>query len=258
MVAPTRPAAGWWETNLVNDTPQLQITGAPLAIKDKIIVGASGGDRGIRDWIAALNAATGKLLWLKYHPRARRARQRDLDEQCLADRRRRGVVTGSYDPETNQTLWGIESGADDGCLRPARRQPVHQQPDHGSDTGKMNWYFQYTPNDMDYDEAGTHILFEREINGQRRKLITHSGATASSTPWTANGETLCRLHGQHQLDQGHRPEDGCRSTTIQQGRAELFGPALRPQTTDQGRPNRTGGNNRRRTARRPGCCTCRR
>jgi hypothetical protein len=39
----------------------------------------------------------------------------------------------------------------------------------------MNWYFQYTPNDMwDYDEAGTHILFEREINGQKRKLITHS------------------------------------------------------------------------------------
>src|ERR1700730_10111837 len=55
-----------WETNLNNDAPQLQITGAPLAIKDKIIVGASGGDRGIRDWIAALDAATGMLLWLKY------------------------------------------------------------------------------------------------------------------------------------------------------------------------------------------------
>src|SRR5882757_790505 len=55
-----------WETNLVNGTPALQLTGAPLAIKDKIIVGASGGDRGIRDWIAALDGATGKLLWLKY------------------------------------------------------------------------------------------------------------------------------------------------------------------------------------------------
>ncbi|MEA2947792.1 MAG: hypothetical protein QOI40_3122, partial [Alphaproteobacteria bacterium] len=55
-----------WETNLVNGEPQLQITGAPLAIKDKIIVGASGGDRGIRDWIAAFDAATGKLLWRKF------------------------------------------------------------------------------------------------------------------------------------------------------------------------------------------------
>ena len=43
------------------------------------------------------------------------------------------------------------------------------------DTGTMNWYFQYTPNDMwDFDEAGTHILFEREVNGERRRLITHS------------------------------------------------------------------------------------
>ena len=42
------------------------------------------------------------------------------------------------------------------------------------DLGKMNWYFQYTPGDMwDYDEAGTHILIEGEVNGQARKLITH-------------------------------------------------------------------------------------
>jgi len=43
------------------------------------------------------------------------------------------------------------------------------------DTGAMNWHFQYTPNDMwDFDEAGTHILFERDVNGERRRLITHS------------------------------------------------------------------------------------
>jgi alcohol dehydrogenase (cytochrome c) len=55
-----------WETNVAFDVTQLQITGAPLAIKDKIIVGASGGDRGLRDWIAALDAATGKVLWRKF------------------------------------------------------------------------------------------------------------------------------------------------------------------------------------------------
>ena len=41
-------------------------TAAPLAVKDRIIVGASGGDNGVRDWIAALDAATGKLIWRKY------------------------------------------------------------------------------------------------------------------------------------------------------------------------------------------------
>ena len=57
---------------MVYDQPLLQITGAPLAIKDKIIVGASGGDRSMRDWIAALDAATGKLRLAQAHdPRTR-------------------------------------------------------------------------------------------------------------------------------------------------------------------------------------------
>jgi alcohol dehydrogenase (cytochrome c) len=44
------------------------------------------------------------------------------------------------------------------------------------DSGKMNWYFQYTPGDMwDYDAAGTHILIDGEVAGQPRKLVTHSG-----------------------------------------------------------------------------------
>jgi alcohol dehydrogenase (cytochrome c) len=55
-----------WETNVAFGEAELQITGAPLPIKDKIIVGASGGDRGVRDWIAGLDAATGKVLWRKY------------------------------------------------------------------------------------------------------------------------------------------------------------------------------------------------
>jgi alcohol dehydrogenase (cytochrome c) len=54
-----------WETNL-QDQPDVELTGAPLAIRDKIIMGAAGGDQGVRDWIAGLDAATGKLLWRKY------------------------------------------------------------------------------------------------------------------------------------------------------------------------------------------------
>jgi alcohol dehydrogenase (cytochrome c) len=169
-----------WETNLVNDTPQLQITGAPLAIKDKIIVGASGGDRGIRDWIAALDAATGKLLWLKYTiPAPGEPGSETWKDKTNAWQTGGGAVwvTGSYDPETNQTLWGIGNPVPmmDASARPGDNLFTNSLTSWDPDTGKMNWYFQYTPNDMwDYDEAGTHILFEREINGQKRKLITHS------------------------------------------------------------------------------------
>jgi alcohol dehydrogenase (cytochrome c) len=55
-----------WETNMVFGRPELMITGAPLAIKDKIVVGAAGGDRGVRDWVAGLDAATGRVLWRKF------------------------------------------------------------------------------------------------------------------------------------------------------------------------------------------------
>jgi alcohol dehydrogenase (cytochrome c) len=169
-----------WETNLVNDTPQLQITGAPLAIKDKIIVGASGGDRGIRDWIAALDAATGKVLWLKYTiPAPGEPGSETWKDKTNAWQTGGGAVwvTGSYDPETNQTLWGIGNPVPmmDASARPGDNLFTNSLTSWDPDTGKMHWYFQYTPNDMwDYDEAGTHILFEREIDGQKRKLITHS------------------------------------------------------------------------------------
>src|SRR6202030_1706072 len=55
-----------WESNLSTDQAEVAITAAPLAVKDKIVVGASGGDRGVRDFIAGLDAATGKRLWLQY------------------------------------------------------------------------------------------------------------------------------------------------------------------------------------------------
>jgi alcohol dehydrogenase (cytochrome c) len=54
-----------WESSF-SDTPDVTFTAAPLAIKDKVIVGAANGDTGVRDWIAGLDAKTGKRLWLKY------------------------------------------------------------------------------------------------------------------------------------------------------------------------------------------------
>src|SRR5205085_896369 len=55
-----------WETNLSDGQADLQLTAAPLSIKDKIMVGAAGGDRGVRDFVAALDGATGKVVWRKY------------------------------------------------------------------------------------------------------------------------------------------------------------------------------------------------
>ena len=180
-----------WETNLSQDLAQLQITGAVLPIKDKIIVGASGGDRSIRDWIAALDAATGTQLWLKYTiPAPGEPGSETWKDKNNAWQTGGGAVwvTGSYDPATNQTLWGIGNPVPmmDASARPGDNLFTNSLTSWDPDTGTMNWHFQYTPNDMwDFDEAGTHILFEREVNGERRRLITHSARMASSTQWSA-------------------------------------------------------------------------
>ncbi|HEV7984175.1 MAG TPA: PQQ-binding-like beta-propeller repeat protein [Xanthobacteraceae bacterium] len=168
-----------WESN-VSDSDRVTITGAPLAIKDKIVIGASGGDGGARDWVAALDAATGKLLWRKYTiPAPGEPGSETWKDKNNAWQTGGGAVwvTGTYDPDTNQTLWGVGNPVPmmDARARPGDNLFTNSVISWDPDNGKMNWYFQYTPGDMwDYDEVGTHILFERTVDGQPRKLVTHS------------------------------------------------------------------------------------
>ena len=80
-----------WDKNLL-DQADLELTAAPLALKDSIVIGGSGGDRGLRNWVAALDPRTGDIQWKTYSiPAPGRARQRDLEGQSrgMADRRRR-------------------------------------------------------------------------------------------------------------------------------------------------------------------------
>jgi alcohol dehydrogenase (cytochrome c) len=168
-----------WETN-VSDAERITITGAPLPIKDKIIIGASGGDGGARDWMAALDAATGKLVWRKYTiPAPGEPGSETWKDKNNAWQTGGGAVwvTGTYDPDTNQTLWGVGNPVPmmDARLRPGDNLFTNSVVSWDPDIGKMNWYFQYTPGDMwDFDEVGTHILIDRTVNGQPRKLVTHS------------------------------------------------------------------------------------
>ena len=130
-------------------------------------------------------------------------------------------MTGTYDPATNQTIWGTGNPVPmfDPTYRPGDNLFTNSAISWDPDTGKMNWYFQYTPGDMwDYDEVGTHILIDgddRRPAAQAdhpfgaQRLPLHHGArqrrrwSAPSPIWTS------------QLDQGHRPEDRqAASTTI--------------------------------------------
>jgi alcohol dehydrogenase (cytochrome c) len=130
----------------------------------------------VRDWIAALDAATGKRVWLKYTVPAPGEPGSETWKDTNNAWQTGGAavwVTGTYDVETNQTIWGTGNPVPmfDPTYRPGDNLYTNSAISWDPDTGKMNWYFQYTPGDMwDFDEVGTHSSLP----------IRH--ATASSTP----------------------------------------------------------------------------
>jgi alcohol dehydrogenase (cytochrome c) len=173
-----RPA---WTTDLSDGQTELQLTAAPLAVKDKIFIGASGGDLGTRDFAAVLDAATGKLLWRTYViPAPGEPGSETWKGGHRAWETGGGAmwVTGSYDAANNQVIWGTGNPVPgfDGNYRPGDNLFTSSAISWNPDTGAMNWYFQYTPGgSFDYDAAGTHVLIDGAIAGQPRKLVTHAG-----------------------------------------------------------------------------------
>jgi alcohol dehydrogenase (cytochrome c) len=186
-----------WETNLSEGQVDVQLSAAPLPIKDKIIVGAAGGDRGVRDFIVALDAATGKLLWRKYTVPAPGEPGSETWKDNNNAWQTGGAamwVTGSYDVASNQMLWGTGNPVPmyNPYVRPGDNLYTNSLISWDPDTGKMNWYFQYTPGDMwDYDEVGTHILIDGPVSGEPHKLVTHAARNGFLYTFErANGQTL--------------------------------------------------------------------
>jgi alcohol dehydrogenase (cytochrome c) len=103
-------------------------------------------------------------------------------------------VIGSYDPDSNQFIQGTGNPVPmfDPYYRPGDNFYTNSMISWNPDDGKMNWFHQYTPGDMwDYDETGTHILFDAQVNGQTRKLITHSGRNGFLYTFErSNGQTV--------------------------------------------------------------------
>jgi alcohol dehydrogenase (cytochrome c) len=244
-----------WETHVAYDQPLLQITGAVLPIKDKIIVGAAGGDRGVRDWVAALDAATGKLIWLKHTiPAPGEPGSETWKDKNDTWRTGGGAVwvTGTYDPATHQTIWGVGNPVPmmDPSARPGDNLYTNSAVSYDPDTGKMNWYFQYTPNDgWDYDEVGTHILIDGQIAGENRKLITHSARNGFTyTMERNNGQIVAakpymdNINWTKGIDQKTgKPIDYDPTKDVQ-----LYAGVATPTQTEPVKrlcPNRTGGNN---------------
>jgi alcohol dehydrogenase (cytochrome c) len=154
---------------------------APLVAEGKVIVANGAGDGLTRGWLAALDAKTGNELWRWYVvPKPGDPGSETWKDGTNAWKTGGGGIwqTGSYDPETHLTIWGTGNPIPqmDPQARPGDNLYTNSAVALDIDTGKLVWYYQYTPNDSwDYDEIGIHTLYDTVVNGEKRKVVGHFG-----------------------------------------------------------------------------------
>ncbi|HEX8946253.1 MAG TPA: PQQ-dependent dehydrogenase, methanol/ethanol family [Gemmatimonadaceae bacterium] len=183
-----------WETKLADVNRGITMTMSPLIVKDKVLVGNSGGEMGARGWIAALDLSSGKELWRAYstgpdsdvkitantHNFYSNDRGKDLGATSWPnDSWKHGGATVwgwiSYDPELNLIYHGTSNpGPWNSDQRPGDNKWSSSIFARNPDNGEVKWAYQFTPHDMwDYDGVNENILITASIGGKARKALVH-------------------------------------------------------------------------------------
>jgi len=172
-----------WDTEVADYRQGFSITHAPLALDGKIIVGITAGECALTGFVDAYDAATGKKLWRTYST----ARKEDPARATWSPDSSADVgggptwMTGSYDAETDTLFWDTGNpGADyDGTTRLGDNLYTCSVLALDPATGKLKWYFQFTPHDVhDWDATETPVLIDAEFRGRPRKLMIHADRNA--------------------------------------------------------------------------------
>jgi alcohol dehydrogenase (cytochrome c) len=164
-----------WETSVANASDGYSITAAPLVVNHSVIVGISGGEFRIRGFLAAYDVATGKQQW-KFDtiPGPGEVGHETWENDAWRTGGGATWITGSYDPSTDLLYWGVgnPSPAFSDDVRPGDNLFTASVIALHARTGKLAWYFQFTPHDEhDRDAAQTPILADLSIKGVVRKVI---------------------------------------------------------------------------------------
>jgi lanthanide-dependent methanol dehydrogenase len=181
-----------WNTALGDIHKGETITMAPIVVKNKVLVGNSGGELGVRGWLTALDANTGQIAWkafstgpdkdvligADFKPHYPMDQGPDLGVKSWppdAWRTGGGTVWGwiSYDPETNLVYYGT---GNPGPWNPEQRPGDNKWTcgifARDADTGEARWFYQWGPHDeFDYDGINEQILLDLEFQGAKRKVL---------------------------------------------------------------------------------------
>jgi alcohol dehydrogenase (cytochrome c) len=164
-----------WKTEVADPAKGYTLTGAPLIMNQSVVVGVAGGEFGIRGFLAAYDAATGKEQWrFNTIPGPGERGHETWKNDAWETGGGPTWTTGSYDPALQLLYWGVGNpappfGGDD---RPGDNLYTNSVIALHASSGRLAWYFQFTPHDEhDWDSTQTPILADVPINGTMRKVI---------------------------------------------------------------------------------------
>jgi alcohol dehydrogenase (cytochrome c) len=167
-----------WDTEMADARQNYGATSAPLAIGRLVITGPSGGDEGVRGFLAAYDQATGREVWRFWTvPK----RGEPLSETWVGTSLEYGCATtwftGTYDPELDTLYWptGNPCPDYDGSQRQGDNLYSDTMLALDPNTGRLKWHYQYTPHDVwDWDALQPAVLADVTWEGQPRKLLLHA------------------------------------------------------------------------------------
>jgi len=236
-VAGARPEAGY------------AFTLAPLVVKDKVIIGTAGGEYGIRGFLAAFDARTGKEAWRFY---TIPGEGEPGNETWAGDSWKTGGasiwMTGSYDQDSNLTYWGIGNPGPDwnGDSRGGDNLYSNSVVALDADTGTLKWHFQFSPHDeFDYDAVQVPVLADMTWQGRPTKVMLWANRNGffyvldRTSGDFLLGKPFVEVNWASRLDELGRPvrvpgkvptREGAIITPGNQGGTNWYSPSYSPQT----------------------------
>ena len=234
-----------WNVEVGDENLGYSITMAPLVVKDKVMVGVGGGEFGIRGFVIAYDADTGEEAWRFYTIPG--PGEPGHDTWSGDDWEHGGApvwITGSYDPELNLTYWGVGNPGPDwnADQRPGDNLYSDAVVALDADTGELQWYFQFTPNDgYDYDSVQVPILADMDWNGVPSKLMLWANRNGyfyvldRVTGEFLSGTPFVKVNWSSGLDENGRPiptpqPPGSPTWPGNQGGTNWYPPSYSPRT----------------------------